>query len=192
MFGLSNSPPNGLHHSEGHCVVVVADADRRELVGNGAPMGLEPCNQSLVSFELGNHFFAIGCSRKRPVHATLHHLMSVHVYDAHGGGEGMSVDKAVRAESVYYFPDSAFSLVNGSCTLLYITRYNSRSMSHVERPVSLATSCSASRTLHFMRGNACPSETTKPRTRRKLSSSVDTGIEASADFACESTFVCSL
>ena len=85
--------PHGLHHAQAHRVVVVADADRRELVRHSAVERLQPRDQRLVALELRDHALAVGRGLERPVHAALDDLVAGHVDDAHrsgrvgGGGE---------------------------------------------------------------------------------------------------------
>ena len=77
--------PNRFHHAQAHRVVVIADTDRRKLVGDRAIERLQPRDERLVSLQLCDHALAIGRRLIRPVDPALHHLVACHVHDAHCG-----------------------------------------------------------------------------------------------------------
>jgi len=77
------SPPHRLHLTQAQRVVLLLDAYGRELVGDFAAVGLEPCNERLVALEVADHILRIGRPRKRPRHARLDHAVARKVYDAH-------------------------------------------------------------------------------------------------------------
>ena len=82
--GLGVSPPHRLHHAQAHCVVMVTDSDRGELVGDFTCVGLYPGYQGFVSLQLGYHVFGIGGRRIGPRNPTLDHMVVFHVVDSHG------------------------------------------------------------------------------------------------------------
>jgi len=78
-----NPPPNGLHLPQTQRVILLLNANGRELVRDFAPVGLEPRNQRFVPLEIANHVLRVGRPRKRPRHARLDDAVARQVYDSH-------------------------------------------------------------------------------------------------------------
>ena len=90
------------HHPQTHRVVLVADADRGELIGDRAVHWLNPRDQGLVALELRDHALRVGGRLERPVDAAFHDPVAVHVYNAHGGVEEALFNWGVSGEVVAF------------------------------------------------------------------------------------------